>query len=182
MADQYQTFQNLQKKRNSELNSLIGLMISSLIPAICFGVLTSSTKYYENEKCIKLLDWSQNYFYILILTFLGGFLLWLTLRFQNNWSEESENKICFNHCFSAYKGFVGLANFVILIGLCYTLDENEPCGALRTFILVLVIFYSVILGLICCFMSCGLIYWMYALMKNKQVAYSTRNTELHTHL
>jgi len=115
-------------------------------------IFISNPLYYGGSQCNDLYQWSSAFFYYGCWLFLLGFIL-LTSFFLNGFLKV-------HNVIEALRKFFWIISliggFTIIIGMCCSYAEDEPCNSLRTYVLVLIILYGaafslVILSFCCCF-------------------------------
>ena len=167
-----------QNPQTKDLQNLSYIVAVSLIFGIASGFMTSGPEYYQSEKCVSLLDWTKWYFYYNIMVFVCSVLLLFAKKYDKS-GPNSENRMCINNTYQIFFAFCGLTICVILVGVSYSLDLDEPCGQLRTFVRVTTIIALAILSLYVIFMFCTCAFGMWTLFMARRRENYENNTELH---
>lgn len=157
---------------------LLVILVFSLIFGISSGIFTNDSALHNEEKCIKLLSWSQWFFYLMCMMFGFSAIMLIVFKYDNS-SPQSEQGMCLKSCYSVFQGFVTITFFSIFIGFCYTYDLGENCGGLRTFVLVVMILTIIVLSLSCLMLSCWCAMSIWTVIKIKrEIRNSVRDSEM----
>lgn len=124
------------------LSEFCSLFAFSLIFAILFGVYTSEPKYYGDQTCVDLLKWANETLeaYVMGAIFYGVIapvLLLIITHSTNIRLTSVSGALIF-----VFRMVYGIELLGFMGVLLYEYIKNEPCGQLRSFILIYLIFWG----------------------------------------
>lgn len=163
------------RKKNKQ--QMLIILIFSLIFTILTGVFIYDSDLYNDRFCMTLLKWSTWFFYLLCIMFGFSLIMLILFIFQTS-GPKSEQGLCLSSCYSAFKGFVAIAFFTIFIGFCYSIDLEEDCGVLKTYILVVMIITIVVLCVSFILLCVGCAFSIWSIVKKKREIESLRESEI----
>lgn len=167
-----------EKFHKKTIIELLAIFIFSLIFGISSGIFTNDPALHDDEKCIKLLSWSQWFFYLMCGMFGFSLIMLIIFKYDQS-SPQSEQGMCLRSCYSVFQGVVTITFFSIFIGFCYSYDLDEKCGDLRIFVLVVMILIIILLSLSCLVLSCWCAMSIWTIIKFKrEIRNSVRDTEI----